>query len=347
LNGLNDNWIEKVWYGSSLIYWVLLPFTLLFAVVVASRRYLYSRKILRSNSVDVPVIVVGNITAGGTGKTPVTIWLARALAKSGRSPGIISRGYRGKVGPRPLQAKADSKPAVVGDEAILLASQCDCPVVVHPDRTAAAKMAIELGANIVISDDGLQHYRLRRDFEIAVVDGNRGFGNGNLLPAGPLREPIARMKSVDRILIHRHSDDEREIFRRSYDTPPLSFRLQVTGVSRLDNSQQRKIEEFAGTTVHAVAGIGHPERFFLMLEAHGIDVKRHPLPDHADITPDDIVFDDDLEILMTEKDAVKCQWMDTSNCWYVPVEVDFEGADADMLLDQVLAVRKDRERRKK
>jgi tetraacyldisaccharide 4'-kinase len=155
------------------------------------------------------------------------------------------------------------------------------------------------------------------------------------------------MKSVDRILIHRHSDDEREIFRRSYDTPPLSFRLQVTGVSRLDNSEQRKIEEFAGTTVHAVAGIGHPERFFLMLEAHGIDVKRHPLPDHADITPDDIVFDDDLEILMTEKDAVKCQWMDTSNCWYVPVEVDFEGADADMLLDQVLAVRKDRERRKK
>jgi tetraacyldisaccharide 4'-kinase len=251
------------------------------------------------------------------------------------------------VGPRPLQAKADSEPAVVGDEAILLAAQCDCPVVVHPDRTAAAKMAIELGANIVISDDGLQHYRLRRDFEIAVVDGYRGFGNGNLLPAGPLREPVSRIKSVDRILIHRHSDDEPEIFRRSYDTPPLNFRLQVTGVSRLDNSEQRKIEEFAGTTVHAVAGIGHPERFFLMLETHGIDVKRHPLPDHADITADDIVFDDDLEILMTEKDAVKCQWMDTSNCWYVPVEVDFEGADADMLLDQVLAVRKDRERRKK
>lgn len=335
--------MEKIWYGSSPVFWLLLPLTLLFAIAVAARRLAYARGLKKVQAVDVPVIVVGNITVGGTGKTPVTIWLAKALATSGRRPGIISRGYRGNVGLQPLQATAESDPTIVGDEAILLASQCDCPVVVHPDRVAAARKAIELGADIVISDDGLQHYRLGRDFEIAVVDGYRGFGNGRLLPAGPLREPVSRLKSVDKIVIHRHPEVENGILRRSYDRRPLSFGLRASGVSRLDDSELRPIDEFAGRTVHAVAGIGHPERFFRMLESHGIMVHRHPLPDHADITADDIVFDDDLEILMTEKDAVKCHWLDVSKCWYVPVEVEFEGADADILLDMVLAIKKDKD----
>jgi tetraacyldisaccharide 4'-kinase len=338
--------VENIWYGDSPFYWLLLPFTWLFAVAVAVRRFAYSRNLKKARSVDVPVIVVGNISVGGTGKTPVTIWLAKALAISGRQPGIIGRGYRGSVGSEPLQATAESDPAVVGDEAILLATLCDCPVVVHPDRVAAARKVIELGANIVISDDGLQHYRLARDLEIAVVDGYRGFGNGSLLPAGPLREPVSRLKSVDTVLIHRHPEVEHDVLRRSQDQRPLSFRLRAKGVSRLDDSELRQISEFAGTTVHAVAGIGHPERFFQMLESHGINVHRHPLPDHAAIIAEDIVFDDDLDILMTAKDAVKCHWLDTSNCWYVPVEIDFEGADADILLDRVLAVKKDKDRQR-
>ena len=345
MNATHDSRVDRIWYGESPIYWLLLPLSMLFAALIGFRRFVYRHGILRASCVGVPVIVVGNITAGGTGKTPVTIWLARALSKSGRSPGIVSRGYRGNVGARPVCVRPDSDPAIVGDEAILLASKCGCPVVVHPDRVAAAKMAVELGAGIVIADDGLQHYRLKRDFEIAVVDANRGFGNGSMLPAGPLREPISRLKSVDRILIHRHADDEHELFRRAHDTPPLNFRLRVEGVSRLDRSESRQLVDFAGSTVQAVAGIAHPERFFRMLESNGINVVRHPLPDHADITPDDLVFTDDLEILMTEKDAVKCQWIDTSKCWFVAVGIEFDGADADVLLDQVLTAGKVREQR--
>jgi len=315
---------------------VLLPITLLFGLVVAIRRGLYAVRILKTHPIDAPVIVVGNISAGGTGKTPVTIWLAKALKQSGRKPGIISRGYRGNVGRLPVEATANSDSGIVGDEAILLATRCECPVVVHPDRVAAARKVIEMGANVVISDDGLQHYRLGRNFEIVVVDGTRGFGNGKLLPAGPLREPVSRLSSVDSVLVHRRPEDDLEFFRRADDRTPLRFCLRVTAVSRLDDSEVRHIDDFSGQTVHAVAGIGHPERFFSMLEAHGLKVQRHPLADHADIAPGDITFADDLDVLMTAKDAVKCRWLDTGNCWYVSVDVEFEEADARMLLEQVL-----------
>ncbi len=322
-----DNWVEKTWYGGSPVYWLLLPFTALFTLIVATRRFLYSNGILKTRPVKAPVIVVGNISAGGTGKTPVTIWLARELKRRGQVPGIISRGYRGNVGPKPVQAIADSDLGIVGDEAVLLASQSKCPVVVHPDRVAAAEKAIELGANIIISDDGLQHYRLARDFEIAVVDGDRRFGNGMMLPAGPLREPVSRLNETDKVLVHRDAGVTQDVMRRATDRRPSGFRLEVTAVSRLDASEVKHIDDFTGKTVHAVAGIGHPERFFRMLESHGIEVHRHPLPDHADIGSADITFDDGLDVLMTEKDAVKCRWMDTSGCWYVPVGVIFGGAE--------------------
>lgn len=339
MNDAKQNWVERAWYGDSFLYWLLLPLSGLFAALAGVRRFLYRSGLLKVTRVDAPVVVVGNIAAGGTGKTPVTIWLVRELQRRGQVPGIISRGYRGNVGPVPMVATEDSDVATVGDEAIMLARQCECPVIVHPDRVAAAKKAIAQGANILVSDDGLQHYRLYRDAEIAVVDGNRGFGNGTLLPAGPLREPVTRLEDVDVVLIHRHSGDDGEnpILRRATDPQPVDFRLRVAAVVRVDNSEVRSLDDFAGETVHAVAGIGHPERFFRMLEAHRIKVDRHPMPDHADIEPADISFDDDLNVLMTEKDAVKCRWLDTASCWYVAVDVEFEAGDGDEVADIVFA----------
>ncbi len=332
----NNNWVQNTWYGGSPLRWLLLPFTWIYSAAIACRRLLYSSGVLRSLKVSVPVIIVGNITVGGTGKTPLTIWLAQQLAANGYKPGIISRGYRGMVGPNPMEATADSDPAVVGDEAISIASRSECPVVVHPDRVAAAKLAIELGANVIVADDGLQHYRLGRDFEIAVVDGTRRYGNRQLLPAGPLREPLSRLNTINQILVQRETDGGSELLHRSADPPPVYFRLVASAICRLDDSDIRNIGDFAGTKVHALAGIGNPERFFRLLEGYNIEVIRHPLPDHAEITLDELAFDDDLDVVMTEKDAVKCRWLDTSNCWYVPVDVAINDADAEGLLNRIL-----------
>lgn len=321
-----------MWYGDSPSYRLLLPLAWLFGGVAAARRALYARGILRSHDIGVPVIVVGNITAGGTGKTPVSIWLAEELKTVGEYPAIVSRGYGGDAGRDPVTVTEDSDPGVAGDEAVLMAAQTRCPIVVHPDRVRAAQAAVAAGATIIVADDGLQHYRLHRDVEIAVIDGDRGFGNGRLLPAGPLREPVSRLESVDRILLQRGAGDAIDVLRRRTDEPPTPFVLRPSYVSRLDRSETRSLDSFSGTTVHAVAGIGNPERFFAMLETAGIEVIRHPLPDHADIGPGDISFDDALDVLMTEKDAVKCRWLDTRLCWYVPVKVEFDASSGSSLM---------------
>jgi tetraacyldisaccharide 4'-kinase len=332
----DDKWVQKIWYEGSLLHLPLLPLAWIYSVVIACRRFLYSSGVWRTQQLPVPVIVVGNITVGGTGKTPLTIWLAQQLAARGFKPGIVSRGYRGRVGPKPLQVTADSDPAIVGDEAVMMAIRSECPVVVHPDRVAAAKLAIELGATAIVSDDGLQHYRLGRDFEIAVVDGTRQYGNRRLLPAGPLREPLARLNAIDLILVQDETDIGFGPLHRSSGPPQMDFRLVVSAFCRLDDSEIRNCTDFSGTKVHALAGIGNPERFFRLLEACDIDVIRHPYPDHADITPDDLDFDDDLDVVMTEKDAVKCRWLGTDKYWYVPVDVAFNDADAVELLKRIL-----------
>jgi len=331
-----NNLAQKIWYGDSSLRWLLLPFTLVYSAVVASRRFLFSLGVLRSHRVSVPVIIVGNVAVGGTGKTPVAIWLAQRLAEEGMIPAIVSRGYGGAVGAEPMQVTAESDPAEFGDEAVLIAIRSECPVVVHPDRVAAANLAIDLGANVIVSDDGLQHFRLDRDYEIVVIDGTRRYGNRQLLPAGPLREPISRLNTIDQLLIQREADGRSELLHRSSDIRPLDFRLVASTFCRLDNSDVRNIDEFAGVKIHALAGIGNPERFFRMLEARDIEVIRHPLPDHAEIIPGDLEFDDELDVVMTEKDAVKCRWLDTSNCWYVPVEVAISDAAAEDLIDRIL-----------
>jgi tetraacyldisaccharide 4'-kinase len=316
---------------------LLIPLSWLYEIVLRSRTYLYQAGFLRRYTVKAPVVIVGNITAGGTGKTPLTIWVARALKAHGMSPGIISRGYRGNVGSTPVVAASDSNPDVVGDEAILLANESGCPVVIHPDRVAAAQKVIEIGADVIIADDGLQHYRLARDFEIAVIDGHRGFGNGRLLPAGPLREKPARLDSVDKVVVQRRASQAQEVLRRSSDRRPVYFDLKPRSLRRLDGSERGDIADFAGRTVHAVAGIGNPDRFFRLLESYGMIVKEHPLADHARISRSDITFDDDLDVIMTSKDAVKCQFPEAGRNWCMDVDVEFEGGQGDMLLNQILA----------
>jgi len=330
------NRVEKIWYGDSPLALLLLPLSWIFALLTVLRRYLYRTGILKVHVLSVPVIVIGNISVGGTGKTPVTIWLAEKLLQEGYSPGIITRGYRGSVGSIPVVATSDSETALVGDEAVLMARRCACPIVVNADRVAAARKAIELGIDIIISDDGLQHYRLGRDFEIAVIDGARGFGNGHLLPAGPLRETEPRLASVEAILVQHETASAEKFLVRSTDPKPRNFELRTSSISRLDDSEVRPLKEFSGKSVHAIAGIGNPERFFRMLESFGIKVMRHPLQDHATITPDDLSFADEAEIVMTEKDAVKCSAFETTRCWYVPAAVEFESGEGRALLRTVL-----------
>lgn len=334
----NDSWVDKIWYGHSRKVWLLVPLSRLYELILTVRNSLYRFGIFKTHSVDMPVVIIGNITVGGTGKTPLTIWLAKTLRDRGMVPGIVSRGYRGNVGATPVVAEPDSDPAIVGDEAILLATDSGCAVVVHPDRVAAARKAIEIGADVIIADDGLQHYRLGRDFEVAVIDGHRGFGNGRLIPAGPLREKPARLDTVDKVVVQRRAPDQ-QVLRRSSDRRPVYFDLKPTAIHRLDGSEAGTIADFAGRVVHAVAGIGNPERFFRSLESFGMIVKRHALADHADIAPGDLNFGDDIDILMTGKDAVKCRFPEAGRCWRVEVEVEFEGGEGegDVLLNQLLS----------
>ena len=331
----DESTLTKIWYGDSPLVWLLVPLSWLYLAVSSCRSFLYRRQILRATSVAAPVVVVGNVTVGGTGKTPLTIWLAKKLKERGLTPGIVSRGYRGKVGPHPVEARPDSDPLVVGDEAILLASESKCSVVVHPNRVAAASKAIELGADVIIADDGLQHYQLARNCEIAVIDGHRGFGNGRLLPAGPLRENPTRLDMVDRVIVQRRTTQSSDILNRSSDRHPLHFSLKPVAIRRLDRSETGDISDFTAETVHGVAGIGNPERFFKLLESFGMIVRRHPLADHAVITANDIQFDDGLPVVMTSKDAVKCRFPEAEKCWCVEVDVEFEGIEGELLLELV------------
>jgi len=326
--------INKVWYGKSYAFVILLPLTLVFSMVAALRRALYRRGLLRSQKIPVAVIVVGNIAVGGAGKTPITLWLAETLKASGRSPAIISRGHGGREISNTVRVTAESDPALVGDEPVLLARRSGCAVFVDRNRVRAALNAVHAGADVIISDDGLQHYRLKRDVEIAVVDGARGFGNGFLLPAGPLREPVSRLDAVDRILIQAGSGD---IQVDSPNHKSSRFRLTGDSLRRVSDDRVCALSELSGKSVHAVAGIAHPARFFAYLESSGMKVIRHPLPDHAEIRQSDLTFDDDLEIVMTEKDAVKClSWLDTSRCWYVSVDIHFRDSAGEALLSALL-----------
>ena len=301
--------LDNYWNTLNGVSLLLFPLSLLFGLMAALRRAAYRAGWMRARRFPVPVLVVGNITVGGTGKTPLVIWLAEYLRQQGWRPGIVSRGYGGKARRWPQQVRADSDPATVGDEAVMLAARSGCPMSVGPDRPAAVEALLaHTTVDIVISDDGLQHYALARDLEIAVVDGERRLGNGLLLPAGPLREPKSRLDSVDMVVVNgqgRPGEFSMKIFQ------PL--------VRPLAGDAELPITRFAERKVHAVAGIGNPQRFFRLLAKHRIHIQPHAFPDHHPFCAEDLHFTDELPILMTEKDAVKCRRLPCRDCWVVHV----------------------------
>ena len=328
------SWIHRAWYDGHGWYRLLLPLSGIYWLLSTVRRSLYRAGLLRTRRAKVPVIVIGNITAGGTGKTPVTVWLARSLAQRGFSPGIVSRGYGGSRAGTSMRVDARSDPAVVGDEPVLIAMRTGHPVVVDADRARGAAMLVQDGADLVIADDGLQHYALARDYEICVVDGARGLGNGALLPAGPLREPVSRIGEVDQVLLNGRLRDRGESMPTGLQNA-IEFRLAGTEARRLNGSLSRPLERFAGTTVHAVAAIGNPGRFFDMLRGQGMQVIEHAYADHARLRPGELDFGDNFDILMTEKDAVKFRRQVSDRFWYVPVDVEIDAVVAAPWLEQI------------
>ncbi len=320
------HWIHRVWYGDGRFGWILAPLAVLYRLITAARQALHRRGVLASQETGIPVIVVGNVTAGGTGKTPTVIWLVQQLKERGFSPGIVSRGYGGSKSGSSMRVDANSDPAVVGDEPVLLARRAACPVAVDANRARAVSMLREDGADVAVADDGLQHLKLRRDFEICVIDGARGLGNGRLLPWGPLRQPADRLDDVDAVLVNGRGFDARN---------SIPFELVAVDAVRLNGSLQRPLANFRDTTVHAVAGIGNPARFFDQLRAHGLQVIEHAMPDHASIEKAALRFGDDFDVFMTEKDAVKLGTGLPDNVWYVPVDLQMEDAAEKSLVDRI------------
>jgi tetraacyldisaccharide 4'-kinase len=294
----------KFWQNPNWRAYLLLPLAAVFYLIMQLRRFGYRFHIFKVTKFPVPVIVIGNISVGGAGKTPFVIWLANYLKQQGEKPGIVSRGYGSKAKYYPYLIKSDSNYQETGDEAQVIIRRTECPMVIAPDRVAAVKKLLaETDCDIVISDDGLQHYALGRDREIVLVDDERRFGNGFLLPAGPLREPISRLASVDKIIVN--GEDMRLVF----DKKIYNVRSKIS----------KNLTEFDGQTVHAVAGIGNPQRFFAMLKQIGIKIIPHSFPDHHQFVAKDLTFSDNLPIIMTEKDAVKCELIAGSDCWYLPI----------------------------
>lgn len=303
-------WLEAIWYHRHVSGILLRPLGALFLCIVALRRFLYRKGILKSTTLPVPVIIVGNLTVGGTGKTPLIIYLAELLRQAGYKPGIISRGYGGQSEQWPRSVTADSSAIEVGDESVLLADRTGCPLAVGPSRIQAAEMLLSVNdCDILLSDDGLQHYAMARTLEIVVIDGARRFGNGLCLPAGPLREPLTRLSNVDLRVVNGAAANNKE------------FAMQVKALAaiNLNTGEQRPLSTFKHQACHAVAGIGNPQRFFTVLAAEDIVFTEDIFSDHHRFAASDLQFQDTLPVLMTEKDAVKCKTFAAANHWYVPI----------------------------
>lgn len=316
-------WALHVWYGKSFVSFLLLPFSLIFISLVKLRKFLYQSGFKTIHQLAVPVVVVGNMTVGGTGKTPLIIWLAALLIDSGYRPGIISRGYGGKSESWPRWIDVNSDVNEVGDEAVLLARKTACPMVASPSRVDAARLLLnKTDCDIILSDDGLQHYALGRDIECIVVDGERRFGNGFCIPAGPLREPSSRLENADFIVVNGRKLADNE------------FAMQLLGDKAINllNGETKDLAEFKQTRCHAIAAIGNPDRFFKLLETAGLSYQTHRFPDHYAFQHQDIQFNDDKPVLMTEKDAVKCLSFAGSNNWYIPVQAVLEADFANQIL---------------
>jgi tetraacyldisaccharide 4'-kinase len=322
--------LERIWYGAAPVPAWLAALEAFYRSLLALRRGLFRAGFLRVVRLPVPVVVVGNISVGGTGKTPLTAWLVRELSERGWAPGVVLRGYR-SAHSAPRLVGHESTAAECGDEAVLLRQATQRPVAVGVDRAAAAALLVGQGCDVIVADDGLQHWRLARDIEIVVIDGQRRYGNGRLLPAGPLREPVERVASVDHRVCNGGVAGADE------------WAMRVDGahaVSLVNPAVRIALASWRDRRVHAVAGIGNPDRFFNMLVAHGLDVIRHPLPDHHRYDGSEIAFGDDLPVLMTEKDAVKCAPYADARCHVVPVEAQLPPEFPQALHQRLCALRR-------
>lgn len=320
--------IEKVWFKDHQAKWLvvplLLPFSLLFFILTLLRRFFYRIGMFTSYKVSAPVIVVGNIGIGGNGKTPVVIFLIEQCRKLGLKVGVVSRGYGGKAPHYPYLLNELSTAKEAGDEPVLIYKRCNIPVVVGSDRVAAAKLLIQQGCNIIVADDGLQHYRLARDIELIVVDGKRKFGNEFLLPAGPLREGKWRLNTVDYVITNEPSKSDHKIEAKLNH---LGMVLCPQFVCNVKTGEKVSLQLFIKehSKVNAMAGIGDPERFFTTLRIQRFELE-HAIGfvDHHHFTERDVKhLSKNLPLLMTEKDAVKCQPFAKEHWWYVPVSAEF------------------------
>jgi tetraacyldisaccharide 4'-kinase len=339
--------LNRIWYGDAhggypYTSLLLLPLSWLYGVVMSVRRAMYAQGWLPSYRVDRPVVVVGNLTVGGTGKTPLVAWLAEKLKERGLRVGILSRGY-GSTATAPRVVEPNSRWQDTGDEPLLLRQRTGCDTVISIDRVAGAQLLVQRGADVILADDGLQHLRLARDVEIIVVDGARGFGNGRLLPAGPLREPASRA-SLSNLMVVNGAPEHPSIAHQpaARDMQPVQMTLAPGRVLPVVAVKaDRSLESFRGQRVHAVAGIGNPWRFFADLRGRGLDIVEHPFPDHHPFTAADFAFHDGAPVLMTEKDAVKCRTLAgvaaLASAWYVPVTARFSDIHAGGLLEHVVA----------
>ena len=321
--------LTDAWRSRGPLAWLLLPVGLLFFGIVAVRRAFYRAGVLKSTTLPVPVVVIGNITAGGAGKTPLTIWLVRALQAAGHHPGVVSRGH-GRDDDAVRKVGAGATAAEVGDEPLLIHRRAGCPVVVGRDRVAAARalLAAHPGCDVIVADDGLQHYRLARDVEVVVCDG-RGVMNGWPLPAGPLREPVSRLREADALVLNG---------RCTVAVQGVAvFRMDLEGARfhRLDDpAQSCAPSELAGKRLHALAGIGDPARFFAHLEGLGLSCETHEFPDHHRYAGADFPREGDA-IVTTEKDAVKFPADLPLPVWVLPVAARLEPDLAQFVVERI------------
>ena len=315
------------WGGDNAIARALSPIGWIFGQIAAQRRRRYATHPHWRQRIDAPVLVVGNLSVGGTGKTPLVIWLVECAQQLGFNPGVVLRGYGGHA-TGPVRVSPHDSAAQVGDEAVLIAQQTGVGVAIGRDRPAAAHLLTAAGVDLVISDDGLQHYRLERDAEIVVVDGQRGLGNGRCLPAGPLREPAERLTHADVVICN---GAQRSDCQGRFDLVP--------GALRPVGSMQARVHSVSppqpGDCVHALAGIGNPNRFFLTLRDLGFVITEHPLPDHHRFSATDLHFPDQQAVVMTAKDAVKCADIASNNCWQLPVLAQPDQPTANQLTDLI------------
>lgn len=331
--------VTRAWYQNKKWIWVLLPLTLLFWFVSSIRRLAYQAGLLTSVKVSSPVVIVGNISVGGTGKSPLTGYLVSELKRRGYRPGVVSRGYGGKSDYYPLIVDQNSSAALVGDEPLMLYQMTQCPVAVDPVRSRAASMLAEdYNCDVVICDDGLQHYAIARDIEICVVDGKRGFGNGLLLPTGPLRETSKRLSGVDYVIVNGANQSLNQSSIQKHESV-FEMTLKPQQLVNVFDDRKWHINELQGKAVHGVAGIGNPARFFKALGELGADVTPHGFPDHHQFSRDDFNFNTDLPVIMTHKDAVKCLTLYSEtrpdNFWYMPVSAEIDSQFIEVLCLQL------------